>query len=198
MYHLTSHLRLNAVYWGLTALCIMKHKDALEREQLIEFVMSCWDDQTGEHRAHPTKNLLIHRLHIHPVGAFGAHPRHDGHILPTLSGIQILVMLDALDRLDKERVISFVLSLQSPSGSFSGDRFGETDTRFCYCAVSALSLLGALDRLDKDLTARYIGKCKNFDGGYGSDVGGESHASQGKPWSLLFETLEVRENLLTF
>jgi geranylgeranyl transferase type-2 subunit beta len=113
------------------------------------------------------------------IGAFGAHPRHDAHMLPTLSGIQILIMHDALDRLDKDRVISFILSLQSPSGSFSGDRFGETDTRFCYCAVSALSLLRSLDKLDIDKTAAYIGRCKNFDGGYGSDVGGESHASQG-------------------
>lgn len=112
-------------------------------------------------------------------GAFGAHPRHDAHILPTLSGIQILVIHDALDKLDKERVISFIFSLNLPTGAFSGDRFGEIDTRFCYCAVSALSLLGALDRLDKDRTVGYIRRCKNFDGGYGSDVGGESHASQG-------------------
>jgi geranylgeranyl transferase type-2 subunit beta len=47
MYHLTSHLRLNAVYWGLTALCVMKHKDALDREQLLDFVMSCWDEKAG-------------------------------------------------------------------------------------------------------------------------------------------------------
>jgi len=119
-------------------------------------------------------------------GAFGPHPRHDAHILPTLSGIQILVMHDALDRLDKQRVISYILSLHSPTGSFSGDRYGETDTRFCYCAVSALSLLGALDKLDKELTVGYIRRCKNFDSGYGSDVGGESHASQGKsPRSIL-------------
>ncbi|KAG5732548.1 hypothetical protein E4T56_gene13616, partial [Termitomyces sp. T112] len=30
-YHLTAHLRMNAVYWGLTALCIMGHKEALPR-----------------------------------------------------------------------------------------------------------------------------------------------------------------------
>lgn len=98
-------------------------------------------------------------------------------------------MHDALDRLNKERVVSFILSLQSSTGSFSGDRFGETDTRFCYCAVSALSLLGALDRLDKDLTVSYINRCKNFDGGYGNDIGGESHASQGQSqvWVLFVE-----------
>ena len=46
-YHLTSHLRLNAVYWGLTALCVMGHKDGLDRDEMIEFVMNCWDDEAG-------------------------------------------------------------------------------------------------------------------------------------------------------
>lgn len=38
---------MNAVYWGLTALCIMKHKEALDAEEMIEYVMSCWDDDAG-------------------------------------------------------------------------------------------------------------------------------------------------------
>jgi len=46
-YHLTAHLRMNAVYWGLTALCVMGHKDALDRDETVEFVMSCWDDEAG-------------------------------------------------------------------------------------------------------------------------------------------------------
>ena len=46
-YHLTAHLRLNAVYWGYTALAIMNHPDALDREQMIDFVMSCWDEEAG-------------------------------------------------------------------------------------------------------------------------------------------------------
>jgi geranylgeranyl transferase type-2 subunit beta len=47
-YHLTAHLRLNAIYWGLAALCIMKHKHALGREEMIEFALSCWDDEGGK------------------------------------------------------------------------------------------------------------------------------------------------------
>lgn len=47
MYHLTTHLRLNAVYWGFTALSIMGHPDALDRDEMVEFVMSCWDDEAG-------------------------------------------------------------------------------------------------------------------------------------------------------
>jgi geranylgeranyl transferase type-2 subunit beta len=47
-YHLTEHLRLNGVYWGLTALWTMKRADALPRAEMIEYVMSCWDDEGGE------------------------------------------------------------------------------------------------------------------------------------------------------
>ncbi|KDQ19148.1 hypothetical protein BOTBODRAFT_28630 [Botryobasidium botryosum FD-172 SS1] len=156
-YHLSAHLRMNAVYWGLTALCIMKHKDALDRDEMVEFTMSCWDEEAG---------------------AFGAHPEHDAHILSTLSAIQVLTIQGATDRLDVPRIVSFILSLQNPSGSFSGDKFGETDTRFTYCAVSALSLLGQLDKLDVDKTVGYLRRCRNFDGGFGSKEGSESHAAQ--------------------
>ncbi|KII84876.1 hypothetical protein PLICRDRAFT_117033 [Plicaturopsis crispa FD-325 SS-3] len=159
-YHLTAHLRMNAIYWGLTALCVMDAKDTLDREETIAFVMSCWDDEAG---------------------AFGAHPEHDAHILATLSAIQILVIQDALDRVDIPRVVSFILSLHRPSGVFAGDAFGETDTRFLYCAVSALSLLGSLSALSKDARQRtidYVVQCKNFDGGFGNRIGAESHAGQ--------------------
>ena len=55
---MTAHLRMNAVYWGLTALCIMKHKDALDAEETIEYVMSCWDDEAGAHK-YPTVQPFI-------------------------------------------------------------------------------------------------------------------------------------------
>ncbi|KAJ7283809.1 rab geranylgeranyltransferase [Mycena rebaudengoi] len=161
---MTSHttslriFRLNAIYWGLTALCVMGHPEALDREEVIRFVESCWNNEAG---------------------GFGAHPAHDAHLLPTLSAIQILVTYDALDRLDIPRVVKFILSLQQPSGVFAGDSFGEIDTRFSYSAVNALSLLGCLDQLDRDKTVDYIKQCRNFDGGFGSYIGAESHAMQG-------------------
>lgn len=46
-YHLTEHLRLNGIYWGLTALCLMDRKDALDREEMIAWVMRCWDEAMG-------------------------------------------------------------------------------------------------------------------------------------------------------
>ncbi|KAI0065122.1 rab geranylgeranyltransferase [Artomyces pyxidatus] len=156
-YHLTAHLRMNAIYWGLVALCVMNHKDALDKDEMIEYIMTCWDEEAG---------------------GFGAHPGHDAHIHSTLSAIQVLTIHDALDRVDIPRVTDYILSLQQPSGVFAGDSFGEVDTRFLYIAVNALSLLGQLDRLDKDKTVTYIRQCKNFDGGFGNVAGAESHAGQ--------------------
>ena len=79
-----------------------------------------------------------------------------------------------------------ITSLQTPSGTFAGDRFGETDTRFLYVAVQALALLGELDALDRDgkdgkkSAAEYIGRCRNFDGGFGVSEDAESHSGQGE------------------
>lgn len=44
---MSAHLRMNAIYWGLTALCILDRKDALDRDELIKFVHSCWDNNAG-------------------------------------------------------------------------------------------------------------------------------------------------------
>ncbi|PPQ84369.1 hypothetical protein CVT26_007386 [Gymnopilus dilepis] len=180
-YHLTAHLRLNAIYWGYNATCLLGRQDALNREEMIEFVMSCWDEEAG---------------------GFGAHPDHDAHLLSTTSAIQILVMQDALDRLDIDRVtkctpspplscisiahtdtplpfgLTVIVSLQQPSGVFAGDQWGETDTRFLYCAVNALSLLGRLDEINREKAVEYIERCRNYDGGFGSSVGAESHSGQ--------------------
>lgn len=45
---MTSHLRMNAIYWGFTAVCVMGQKDALPRHQMVDYVMSCWDEKAGQ------------------------------------------------------------------------------------------------------------------------------------------------------
>lgn len=78
-YWLTEHLRLNGLYWGLAALHILGHPEALSREETINFVLSCQ----------------------HVNGGFGAAPGHDAHMLYTVSAVQILAMIDALDELER-------------------------------------------------------------------------------------------------
>ncbi|KAG1874409.1 rab geranylgeranyltransferase [Suillus subluteus] len=153
-YHLSAHLRMNAVYWGLAALFTMGHKDALDRDEMIDFVMSCWDEEAG---------------------AFGAHPDHDAHLLSTLSAIQILLMQNALNRVDVDRVVKCAFNLLE---FLRATPLAKLIHAFCIVQVNALSLLGKLDELDIEKTVAYIRRCRNFDGGFGAVAGAESHAAQ--------------------
>ncbi|KAJ5825991.1 hypothetical protein N7474_003129 [Penicillium riverlandense] len=162
-YWLTEHLRLNGVYWGLTALHLLGQPDALPRQETIDFVLSCQHDN----------------------GGFGAAPGHDPHMLYTVSAVQVLVMVDAVheleksDRGGKEKVGSFIANLQDrETGSFMGDEWGETDTRFLYGALNALSLLGLLNLVDVPKAVAYVQSCENLDGAYGVRPGAESHSGQ--------------------
>ena len=178
---LTEHLRMSGVYWSLTALSLLlpweevdrlmhvtsttrnkSNDDTKNEECILDWLFSCWDPQTG---------------------GFGGNTGQNGHMLYTLSALQILALagnsLETDSRLDRDRVIEFILALQQPDGSWAGDKWGEIDTRFTYCALSSLSLLNALDRVaSMDQVADYILACRNLDGGFGCVIGAESHAGQ--------------------
>ena len=64
------------------------------------------------------------------------------------------------------------------TGSFAGDEWGETDTRFLYGALNALSLLNLTSFVDIPKAVLHVQACANFDGGYGVSPGAESHAGQ--------------------
>lgn len=74
----------------MTALHLLNHPEALPRDETIAFVLSCQ----------------------HENGGFGAAPTHDAHMLYTVSAVQILATVDALDALEadgrrgKDRVAS--------------------------------------------------------------------------------------------
>ncbi|GKY94602.1 hypothetical protein MPSEU_000425700 [Mayamaea pseudoterrestris] len=166
----TEHLRMSGVYWSLAALHILREPyqvDALMgftfskngRQPILDWVFDCFDTSTG---------------------SFAGNCGQDGHLLYTLSALQILALHDKLSdpRLDKEKVIQFIGNLQQPDGSFAGDSWGEIDTRFSYCALSALSILGALNRISLSQAVNFVLQCRNLDGGFGAVVGAESHAGQ--------------------
>jgi geranylgeranyl transferase type-2 subunit beta len=138
-YVLTEYLRMNGMYWGLTAMDLMGALDRMDSEEVIDFVRQCQ----------------------HSNGGFGASIGHDAHMLSTLSAVQvcehssnvyviacdssfllqILCLYDAMDAIDIEAAVSFVKALQQEDGSFFGDKWGEVDTRFSFCAVACLALL---------------------------------------------------------
>ena len=85
-----------------------------------------------------------------------------------------------MNNLDKDSIVNYVKSLQKPDGSFMGDKWGEVDTRFSFCAVAILALLDSLDEKTIDLKAAvsFVKSSMNFDGGFGSRPSSESHAGQ--------------------
>ncbi|RHZ46932.1 hypothetical protein Glove_603g3 [Diversispora epigaea] len=156
-YWFTEHLRLSGVYWGLTALDLLKNVNTLNREDVVKYVVSCQHDN----------------------GGFSGHIGHDPHLTHTLYAVQILVIEDALDSVNTEKIVEYVKSRQDPqTGAFTGDEWEEIDTRFSYCAISCLSLLKRLDAIDVKKAIEFIMLCKNFDGGFGNTPGAESHAGQ--------------------
>lgn len=78
-YWMTEHLRLNGLYWGLVALHLTGHPEALPRHETIQFVLSCQKNN----------------------GGFAPAPNHHAHMLYTVSAVQILAMVDGLDELEK-------------------------------------------------------------------------------------------------
>lgn len=210
----TEHLRMSGVYWSLTALSLLRPVD--EADKLLgvtnhqphltssdaaaaspapapavapaaDEALASVDAEIASHRK-PIVDWVFD-CYDSARGGFGGNVGHDAHLLYTLSALQILAMADKLDdpRLDRRAVVSFVSGLQQTDGSFAGDEWGEVDTRFSYCALSALSILGALPddnggentaTIDLQKAALYVSSCRNFDGGFGSVPGAESHAGQ--------------------
>ena len=216
----TEHLRMSGVYWSLAALSLLRPVDEADKLLGVTGVTTGSTSRPssteaeeaaaatgGEANPNPSVDAEI-AAHRKPIvdwvfdcydgarGGFGGNVGHDAHLLYTLSALQILAMADKLDdpRLDRRAVVSFVSGLQQTDGSFAGDEWGEVDTRFSYCALSALSILGALPHedgnnsgggqstgtatIDLQKAALYVSSCRNFDGGFGSVPGAESHAGQ--------------------
>ncbi|CAH8516378.1 unnamed protein product [Schistosoma turkestanicum] len=152
------YCRMSGIYWVLTALDLLDALSEVDGDAIINFVLSCQKT----------------------CGGFSPCPKHDAHLLSTLSAIQILAMYDCLDKINVEAVCSFVSKLQQPDGSFAGDIWGEIDTRFSFCAVATLHILGMLSKnvIDIEACASYLEQCQNIDGCFGTRPGSESHAGQ--------------------
>ncbi|XP_009770325.1 geranylgeranyl transferase type-2 subunit beta 1-like isoform X1 [Nicotiana sylvestris] len=161
------HLRLNGAYWGLTTLDIMGKLAAVEQDEVISWVMQC---------QHESGSLLyLYNMQMDLVV-----------ILDMIRTCCIhLVLFKSWRYLIKYMFLTLIrcrvpdiAALQNEDGSFSGDIWGEVDTRFSYIAILSLALMHQLDKVDVGKAVKYILSCKNVDGGFGCTPGAESHAGQ--------------------
>ncbi|KAJ8276943.1 hypothetical protein GJAV_G00069640 [Gymnothorax javanicus] len=116
----------------------------------------------------------LHRMNREEITAFIRSCQHIGG----KNILHILSLYNDLSVIDVHKVVEYVKGLQQEDGSFAGDKWGEIDTRFSFCAVATLALLGKLDAINVDKAVDFVLSCMNFDGGFGCRPGSESHAGQ--------------------
>lgn len=76
---LLSDTRLTLRYFHL----FHRPHDSDDQENFVEAVAACQNED----------------------GGFGGNKTHDSHLLYTLSGVQVLLMLDAIDRVDTSKIV---------------------------------------------------------------------------------------------
>eukprot|EP00038_Savillea_parva_P026670 m.55622 g.55622 ORF g.55622 m.55622 type:complete len:414 (+) comp7616_c0_seq4:72-1313(+) len=133
-YVMSEYLRMSGLYWCLTALDLLHKKDEFQADEVVAWVERC----------------------RHPDGGFSASPDLDPHVLYTLSAVQVLVSLDRLTPEVAEGAANFMSSQQLPDGSFQGDKWGEVDTRFSFCALACLALVNKLDAVNVDAAGDFV------------------------------------------
>merc|ERR1712216_17603 len=107
-YALTEHLRLSGMYWGLTAhkLLVMNKnnqeeeedkedkedkEEIMSKEDVMKFINECYDEKSS---------------------LFAGAPGHDGHLLCTLSAIQIFVLYECVqEQLSEERAKKICMAI---------------------------------------------------------------------------------------
>ncbi|POV97319.1 hypothetical protein PSTT_15117 [Puccinia striiformis] len=156
------HLRINGVYWGLTSTLLLDRPGGLPRQEMIDWVMSCWEPDSG---------------------GFRPHPGHDPHIHSTLSAIQILTMQDSLhvidkpkvmnclallgglDKLDRDAVIGFISRCQNFDGGFGMVEGAESHAAYVWTCVGTLAILDRLDIVDANTLGWWLSERQVPNGG---------------------------------
>lgn len=66
---MTEFLRMNGMYWGLTAMSLAGQLDRMDKAEVVDFIQKCQ----------------------HDCGGFSCSIGHDPHLLSTLSAIQVKI-----------------------------------------------------------------------------------------------------------
>jgi len=130
------HSYVKYTYAAIHSLYLLGKLDVVDREKVINFIMSCYKDY-----------------------AFSDRPEHDPRIESTFWAVKSLEMLKSLDIIDKQRVIERVLSWQRDEEGI-GDPWGD------YFLVMTLKALGGLDKLNKKLVEKVLRYYNPLDGSF--------------------------------
>lgn len=118
LYYLTEQDRMATLYWALNSLKLLKDPYFHQLKPFaLKYVIGCLKEN----------------------GGFGPTPGYTANIISTFNALQILFLIDV--PYYSEKTVNFICSLQSASGEFSNDNFGERDTRIDCSAILSLRIL---------------------------------------------------------
>lgn len=159
----------NLAYFCVNALAMLGKLDSLDpkiKSDIITWIYSqqCHEPLSGGFRyssVHETPNRTV----------------EENHITMTYSSIAMLLLLgDNLERVEKDRIMKDLKSLQNPNGSFKSHHLGsESDVRFSFCAAAICVMLGTNGEIDTEAAVNYVLDCQTYEGGFAHEPGDEAH-----------------------
>ena len=130
------------------------------------------------------KQLVVDHLRTfqQPQGGYGGGSMQIAHLASSFSVVMTLCAVgsdDALNSIDRESMLQFLLQMKQADGRFRVSEGGEADVRALYCGVAVASILGFLDGPKGEHliagTMEYLADLQAFDGGLGGEPGNEAH-----------------------
>lgn len=146
------------IYWITHSLNLLDQAQSLDnyKDDIISFIKEC----------------------AHKDGGYGGGPGQIAHLATTFAAINSLITTaspEALESIDRTKLIKFLHRLKQPDGSFAMHDDGEIDSRATYCALSILRCLNIHDPILLANVADWILSCQTYEGGFGSVPGSEAH-----------------------
>ncbi|KAK7682154.1 hypothetical protein QCA50_014741 [Cerrena zonata] len=110
----------------------------------------------------------------HPQGGFCGGPGQAPHLLPTYAAICAFAIAGGTgedggwEKIDREGMYNFFMSLKQPDGSFLVSYDAEVDVRGIYCLLAAATLLNIVTPELVAGTPEFLASCQTYEGGFGS------------------------------
>ncbi|KAI0086016.1 terpenoid cyclases/protein prenyltransferase alpha-alpha toroid [Irpex rosettiformis] len=108
----------------------------------------------------------------HPSGGFAGGPGQFPHLLPTYAAVCAMAIVGkggeggGWEKIDREGLYDFFMSLKQPDGSFLVSHYGEVDVRGIYCLLAVATMLDLLTPELLEGTPEFIAACQTYEGGF--------------------------------
>ncbi|XP_004365312.2 RAB geranylgeranyl transferase b subunit [Capsaspora owczarzaki ATCC 30864] len=184
-YAVTEHLRMNGMFWSLTALDLMGALDQMDREAIVTFVRDC------QHRNPPApfaeleaSEALRSRTVDASHATAAAAASLPSQALPNAPDTNTGVGSDATPSTDartnaaqeaarQKYVKQLVAASASQRGGFGASIGHDAHVLSTLSAVQILCLFDRLDAIDEEATVAFVASLQQPDGSFVGDVWGE-------------------------